>query len=200
MLVHGEPERNDMVAVLRRATRRVRLHRARLGAVLRLALRAAADPLRRRLAAGADHRGWSAYAQSLTDKPVKGMLTGPVTMLAWSFVRDDQPLADTARQVALALRDEVARPGSGRHPRSSRSTNRRCASCCRCAVRDRTAYLDWAVGAFRLATAGVADSTADPHPPVLLGVRRGDRRDRRPGRRRDLASRRPGRTWRCSTT
>ena len=50
---------------------------------------------------------WTSYAQSLTDRPVKGMLTGPVTMLAWSFVRDDQPLGDTARQVALALREEV---------------------------------------------------------------------------------------------
>jgi len=51
---------------------------------------------------------WSRYAQSLTAKPVKGMLTGPVTILAWSFVRDDQPLGETARQVALALRDEIA--------------------------------------------------------------------------------------------
>ena len=50
---------------------------------------------------------WVTYAQSLTDKPVKGMLTGPVTILAWSFVRDDQPLADTANQVALAIRDET---------------------------------------------------------------------------------------------
>ncbi|MBI3328108.1 MAG: 5-methyltetrahydropteroyltriglutamate--homocysteine S-methyltransferase, partial [Nitrospinae bacterium] len=50
---------------------------------------------------------WLAYAQSLTPRPVKGMLTGPVTMLHWSFVRDDQPLADTACQIALALRDEV---------------------------------------------------------------------------------------------
>ena len=50
---------------------------------------------------------WASYAQSLTDKPVKGMLTGPVTILAWSFVRDDQPLADTANQVALAIRDET---------------------------------------------------------------------------------------------
>ena len=50
---------------------------------------------------------WATYAQSLTDKPVKGMLTGPVTILAWSFVRDDQPLADTAHQVALAIRDEI---------------------------------------------------------------------------------------------
>ncbi|BCI86237.1 hypothetical protein NIIDMKKI_14430 [Mycobacterium kansasii] len=50
---------------------------------------------------------WITYAQSLTDKPVKGMLTGPVTILAWSFVRDDQPLAETANQVALAIRDET---------------------------------------------------------------------------------------------
>src|SRR5699024_5494992 len=50
---------------------------------------------------------WAGYARSLTEKPVKGMLTGPVTILAWSFVRDDQPLEITARQVALAIRDEV---------------------------------------------------------------------------------------------
>jgi methionine synthase II (cobalamin-independent) len=50
---------------------------------------------------------WSQYAQSLTDRPMKGMLTGPVTVLQWSFVRDDQSRADTCRQIALALRDEV---------------------------------------------------------------------------------------------
>jgi 5-methyltetrahydropteroyltriglutamate--homocysteine methyltransferase len=50
---------------------------------------------------------WSKFAQSLTDRPVKGMLTGPVTMLNWSFVRDDQPRSATAEQIALAIRDEV---------------------------------------------------------------------------------------------
>src|SRR5438445_10763369 len=50
---------------------------------------------------------WSSYAQSLTSHPMKGMLTGPVTMLQWSFVRDDQPRALTCRQIALAIRDEV---------------------------------------------------------------------------------------------
>src|SRR3989442_10867173 len=50
---------------------------------------------------------WSTYAQSKTAKPVKGMLTGPVTILQWSFVRDDQPRAETAKQLALAIRDEV---------------------------------------------------------------------------------------------
>ena len=51
--------------------------------------------------------GWSSFAQSLTDKPVKGMLTGPVTILQWSFVRDDQPRKETCLQLALAIRDEV---------------------------------------------------------------------------------------------
>jgi methionine synthase II (cobalamin-independent) len=57
--------------------------------------------------------GWTGYAQSLTDKPVKGMLTGPVTMLNWSFVRDDQPLATTATQLAMdadVITIENARP------------------------------------------------------------------------------------------
>ena len=51
---------------------------------------------------------WSRYAQSLTKRPMKGMLTGPITILQWSFVRDDQPRRDTAMQIALAIRDEVA--------------------------------------------------------------------------------------------
>jgi 5-methyltetrahydropteroyltriglutamate--homocysteine methyltransferase len=101
---------------------------------------------------------WITYAQSLTDKPVKGMLTGPVTILAWSFVRDDQPLAETAAQVALAIRDEtVDLQAAGiaiiqvdepalRELLPLRS-------------KDKDAYLQWAVDAFRLATSGVADST-----------------------------------------
>ena len=51
---------------------------------------------------------WTAHAQSLTDRPMKGMLTGPITILQWSFVRDDQPRSRTAEQIALAIRDEVA--------------------------------------------------------------------------------------------
>jgi 5-methyltetrahydropteroyltriglutamate--homocysteine methyltransferase len=101
---------------------------------------------------------WIAYAQSLTTKPVKGMLTGPVTILAWSFVRDDQPLADTAQQVALALRDEV---------RDLEAAGIRIVQVDEPALRellplraaDRKEYLDWAVAAFRLATAGAAAST-----------------------------------------
>ncbi|QZY52575.1 5-methyltetrahydropteroyltriglutamate--homocysteine S-methyltransferase [Leucobacter tenebrionis] len=98
---------------------------------------------------------WSAYAQSLTDRPVKGMLTGPVTILAWSFVRDDQPLADTAGQVALALRDEID---------DLVEAGIRIVQVDEPALRellpldaDRQApYLDWSVGAFRLATSGAA--------------------------------------------
>ncbi len=102
---------------------------------------------------------WITYAQSLTDKPVKGMLTGPVTILAWSIVRDDQPLADSANQVALAIRDETVdlqAAGIGiiqvDEPALRELLPLR--------AEDQRAYLDWSVGAFRLATSGVADSTA----------------------------------------
>jgi len=101
---------------------------------------------------------WSAYTQTLTSKPVKGMLTGPVTILAWSFVRDDQPLADTANQVALALRDEIAdleAAGIGiiqvDEPALRELLPLKTA--------DQPAYLDWSVGSFRLATAGVEPKT-----------------------------------------
>jgi 5-methyltetrahydropteroyltriglutamate--homocysteine methyltransferase len=101
---------------------------------------------------------WASYAQSLSAKPVKGMLTGPVTILAWSFVRDDQPLGETADQVALALRDEIAdleRAGIAivqvDEPALRELLPLRTA--------DQPAYLDWSVGSFRLATAGAADET-----------------------------------------
>ncbi|AOI69784.1 5-methyltetrahydropteroyltriglutamate--homocysteine S-methyltransferase [Burkholderia ubonensis] len=102
--------------------------------------------------------GWAQYAQGLTDKPVKGMLTGPVTMLQWSFVRDDQPRAATAQQIALALRQETVdleRAGIGMiqidEPALREGLPLR--------ERDRAAYLDWAVRAFRVAASGVADDT-----------------------------------------
>lgn len=101
---------------------------------------------------------WTAYAQSLTSKPVKGMLTGPVTILAWSFVRDDQPLADTAAQVAFALRDEVA---------DLEAAGTRIVQVDEPALREllpleehrRADYLDWSVRAFRIATGGAAPGT-----------------------------------------
>jgi 5-methyltetrahydropteroyltriglutamate--homocysteine methyltransferase len=101
---------------------------------------------------------WSAFAQSLTDKPMKGMLTGPVTILAWSFVRDDQPLGETADQVALALRDEIAdleAAGIG-VIQVDEPALRELLPLKRA---DQPAYLEWSVGSFRLATAGAAAAT-----------------------------------------
>jgi len=101
---------------------------------------------------------WSQYAQSLTQRPMKGMLTGPVTVLQWSFVRDDQPREATCRQIALALRDEVLdleRAGIGviqiDEPALREGLPLRRA--------DWQAYLDWAVACFRIAASGVRDET-----------------------------------------
>ncbi|HVH10439.1 MAG TPA: 5-methyltetrahydropteroyltriglutamate--homocysteine S-methyltransferase [Gemmatimonadales bacterium] len=101
---------------------------------------------------------WSTFAQSKTARPVKGMLTGPVTILQWSFVRDDQPRAETAKQLALAIRDEV---------KDLEAAGIRVIQIDEPALReglplrraDWPAYLDWAVNAFRLATASVSDAT-----------------------------------------
>ena len=101
---------------------------------------------------------WSAYAASLTDRPMKGMLTGPVTILQWSFVRVDQPRADTCRQIALAIRDEVLdleAAGIGiiqiDEPALREGLPLR--------RRDWDAYLRWAVDCFRATASGVADDT-----------------------------------------
>lgn len=101
---------------------------------------------------------WWHYAQSLTDKPMKGMLTGPVTILNWSFVRDDQPRGDTCRQIALAIRDEVVDlEAAGAAIVQIDEAALREGLPLRRAEWDR--YLDWAVACFRLASAGVADRT-----------------------------------------
>lgn len=101
---------------------------------------------------------WIKYAQSQTEKPVKGMLTGPVTMLFWSFVRDDQPRSVTALQLALAIRDEVSdleKAGIGMiqidEPAFREGLPLR--------KQDWKPYLDWAVKAFRVASSGVKDDT-----------------------------------------
>ncbi len=101
---------------------------------------------------------WIQYAQSLTDKPMKGMLTGPVTILAWSFVRDDQPLRETANQVALALRDEIAdlEAAGIRVIQVDEPALRELLPLKRDGHED---YLDWSVNSFRLATAGAEDGT-----------------------------------------
>ena len=101
---------------------------------------------------------WWQYAQSLTDRPVKGMLTGPVTILNWSFVRDDQPRERTCRQIALAIRDEVLdleKAGAGMIQIDEAALReglplRRA---------EWNEYLDWAVECFRLVASGVADAT-----------------------------------------
>jgi 5-methyltetrahydropteroyltriglutamate--homocysteine methyltransferase len=101
---------------------------------------------------------WSAYAATLTDKPMKGMLTGPVTILQWSFVRVDQQRSETCRQIALAIRDEVLdleKAGIGiiqiDEPALREGLPLRRA--------DWDAYLRWAVDCFRITASGVADDT-----------------------------------------
>ncbi|MFJ6786969.1 5-methyltetrahydropteroyltriglutamate--homocysteine S-methyltransferase [Streptomyces angustmyceticus] len=158
VLVHGEPERNDMVQYF--AERLTGYLATRHGWVQSYGTRYVRPPV----LAGDVSRPepmtvrWTTYAQSLTDRPVKGMLTGPVTMLAWSFVRDDQPRAATARQVALALRDEVGdleAAGSSviqvDEPALRETLPLRTAA--------RAEYLAWATEAFRLTTAGVRPDT-----------------------------------------
>ncbi|MFE7071693.1 5-methyltetrahydropteroyltriglutamate--homocysteine S-methyltransferase [Streptomyces sp. NPDC057620] len=158
VLVHGEPERNDMVQYF--AEQLTGYLATQHGWVQSYGTRYVRPPI----LAGDISRPepmtvrWTTYAQSLTAKPVKGMLTGPVTMLAWSFVRDDQPLGDTARQVALALRDEVndlEAAGTSviqvDEPALRETLPLRAA--------DRPAYLAWATEAFRLSTGGVRPDT-----------------------------------------
>ncbi|NUK07401.1 5-methyltetrahydropteroyltriglutamate--homocysteine S-methyltransferase [Streptomyces lunaelactis] len=158
VLVHGEPERNDMVQYF--AEQLTGYLATQHGWVQSYGTRYVRPPI----LAGDISRPepmtvrWTSYAQSLTDRPVKGMLTGPVTMLAWSFVRDDQPLAETARQVALALREEVndleAAGGSViqvDEPALRETLPLRSA--------DHEAYLHWATEAFRLTTGGVRPDT-----------------------------------------
>jgi 5-methyltetrahydropteroyltriglutamate--homocysteine methyltransferase len=158
VLVHGEPERNDMVQYF--AEQLEGFFATQNGWVQSYGSRCVRPPILYGDVVRTHPMTveWITYAQSLTDKPVKGMLTGPVTILAWSFVRDDQPLADTANQVALAIREEtVDLQAAGiaviqvdepalRELLPLRRT-------------DQEEYLRWAVGAFRLATSGVADST-----------------------------------------
>jgi 5-methyltetrahydropteroyltriglutamate--homocysteine methyltransferase len=158
VLVHGEPERNDMVQYF--AEQLEGFFATKNGWVQSYGSRCVRPPV---LYGDVTRQHpmtveWAKYAQSLTDKPVKGMLTGPVTILAWSFVRDDQPLADTANQVALAIRDETVDLQSAGiaviqvdEPALRELLPLRDA--------DKAAYLDWAVGSFRLATSGVSDST-----------------------------------------
>ncbi|WP_392897382.1 5-methyltetrahydropteroyltriglutamate--homocysteine S-methyltransferase [Streptomyces sp. LN699] len=158
VLVHGEPERNDMVQYF--AERLTGYLATQHGWVQSYGTRYVRPPV----LAGDISRPepmtvrWTTYAQSQTTKPVKGMLTGPVTMLAWSFVRDDQPLGETARQVGLALRDEVddlEAAGTSiiqvDEPALRETLPLRTA--------DHADYLAWATESFRLTTSGVRPDT-----------------------------------------
>ncbi|MFC3338876.1 5-methyltetrahydropteroyltriglutamate--homocysteine S-methyltransferase [Paracandidimonas soli] len=158
VLVHGEPERNDMVEYFGELLGGFAF--TRNGWVQSYGSRCVKPPI----IFGDVVRpapmtvAWSSYAQSLTDKPVKGMLTGPVTILQWSFVRDDQPREATCRQLALALRDEVNDLEAAGitviqidEPAIREGLPLRRA--------DWSAYLAWAVDSFRLSTSGVQDDT-----------------------------------------
>ncbi|MEU6081208.1 5-methyltetrahydropteroyltriglutamate--homocysteine S-methyltransferase [Streptomyces sp. NPDC047108] len=163
VLVHGEPERNDMVQYF--AEQLDGFLATRHGWVQSYGTRYVRPPI---LAGDVSRKApmtlaWTRYAQSLTERPVKGMLTGPVTMLAWSFVRDDQPRAETARQVALALRDEIAdlEAAGTAVVQVDEPALRETLPLRRAA---RPAYLEWATEAFRLATGGVrADTQVHTH-------------------------------------
>ena len=158
LLVHGESERNDMVEYFGEQLDGFAF--TRFGWVQSYGSRNVKPPIVYGDVArpGPMTVRWATYAQSLTDRPVKGMLTGPVTILNWSFVRDDQPRAETCRQIALAIRDEVVdleAAGIGviqvDEPALREGVPLRRA--------DWPAYLGWAVPCFRLATAGVRDDT-----------------------------------------
>ncbi len=158
VLVHGEPERNDMVQYF--GEQLAGFAFTHHGWVQSYGSRCVRPPI----IAGDVHRPgpmtvrWATFAQSLTGRPVKGMLTGPVTILNWSFVRDDQPRAETCRQIALAIRDEVADLDAAGiatiqidEPALREGLPLRRA--------DWDAYLAWAVTAFRIAAAGARDET-----------------------------------------
>ncbi|MEX1056548.1 MAG: 5-methyltetrahydropteroyltriglutamate--homocysteine S-methyltransferase, partial [Natronospirillum sp.] len=158
VLVHGEAERNDMVEYFGEQLDGYAF--SRFGWVQSYGSRCVKPPIifgdvARPHAMTVE---WTQYAQSLTEKPLKGMLTGPITMLQWAFVRDDQPRRDTALQIALALRDEVtdlAQAGIGiiqvDEPAFREGLPLR--------QGEWADYLQWAVQAFRLSTTGVTDET-----------------------------------------
>ena len=158
VLVHGESERNDMVEYFGEQLRGFAF--TQNGWVQSYGSRCVKPPVifgdvSRPNAMTID---WITYAQSLTDKPVKGMLTGPVTILQWSFVRNDQPRAVTMKQIALAIRDEVVDLEKAGikviqidEPAIREGLPLR--------KRDRKAYLDSAVEAFRISASGVKDET-----------------------------------------
>jgi 5-methyltetrahydropteroyltriglutamate--homocysteine methyltransferase len=158
VLVHGEPERNDMVQYFGEQLDGFAF--TRHGWVQSYGSRYVRPPILYGDVARPHPMTlrWATYAQGLTERPVKGMLTGPVTILNWSFVRDDQPREETCRQIALAIRDEVADLDAAgiaviqidepalREGLPLRHT-------------EQADYLRWAVTCFRLAAAGARPET-----------------------------------------
>ena len=158
VLVHGEAERNDMVEYFGEVMDGFAF--TRHGWVQSYGSRCVKPPI---IYGDVDRPSpmtveWIRYAQSLTDKPVKGMLTGPVTLLNWSFVRDDQSSAETANQLALAVRKEV---------QDLEKAGIRVIQIDEAALREGLPlrrsewdqYLEWAINAFRIAANGVKDET-----------------------------------------
>ncbi|MCH8686685.1 5-methyltetrahydropteroyltriglutamate--homocysteine S-methyltransferase [Pedomonas mirosovicensis] len=158
VLVHGEFERNDMVQYF--GERLAGFAFTKHGWVQSYGSRYVRPPI---LFGDVSRPApmtveWWRHAQSLTQKPIKGMLTGPVTILNWSFVRDDIPRALACRQIALAIRDEV---------RDLEAAGAKMIQIDEAALReglplrqaDWKTYLDWAIESFRLAASGVADTT-----------------------------------------
>jgi 5-methyltetrahydropteroyltriglutamate--homocysteine methyltransferase len=158
VLVHGEAERNDMVEYFGEQLQGYAF--SQFGWVQSYGSRCVKPPI----LFGDISRPrpmtveWTTYAQSLTNKPMKGMLTGPVTILNWSFVRDDQPRSVSCKQLALAIRQEVL---------DLEKAGVRVIQIDEAALREGLplrksqwkAYLDWAVECFRIAANGVADET-----------------------------------------
>ncbi|WP_423460696.1 5-methyltetrahydropteroyltriglutamate--homocysteine S-methyltransferase [Ottowia sp. VDI28] len=158
VLVHGEAERNDMVEYFGEQLEGYAF--SQFGWVQSYGSRCVKPPIlfgdiSRPKAMTVE---WIAYAQSLTSKPMKGMLTGPVTILNWSFVRDDQPRSASCRQLALAIREEVL---------DLEKAGVRVIQIDEAALREGLPlrqsqwkeYLDWAVESFRIAANGVRDET-----------------------------------------
>ena len=158
VLVHGEPERNDMVQYF--AERLSGFAATSNGWVQSYGTRCVRPPILYGDVSRPEPMTvkWSEYAQSLTDKPVKGMLTGPVTILAWSFVRDDRPLEESAAQIALAIRDEtIDLEAAG--IRIVQVDEPALRELLPLRAKDTAAYLEWAVRSFKISTSGVADDT-----------------------------------------
>jgi len=158
VLVHGEPERTDMVEYFGEMLNGCLV--TKYGWVQSYGSRCVKPPI---IFGDVSRPGpmtvdWAVYTQSRTERPVKGMLTGPVTILEWSFVRNDQPREVTARQIAFAIRDEVA---------DLEAAGIKVIQVDEPALREglplhavqRKDYLAWAVAAFKLASCGARDET-----------------------------------------